>query len=347
MVNGAAMRVLGIESSCDETAVALYDRDHGLLGDRLFSQIDRHRPYGGVVPELASRDHVRKLLPLIDDLLSASGAGRPPEAVAYTGGPGLVGALLVGASVAKGLAWGWQVPSLAVHHLEAHLLAPRLEPLAPAFPFVCLLVSGGHTLLAAVEGLGRYRRLGESLDDAAGEAFDKTAKAMGLGYPGGPALARLAASGRPGRFALPRPLRDRPELNFSFSGLKTRAVLTLEGLPKADRADFAADFQQAVVDVLIAKTEQALRQTGLKRVVVAGGVAANARLREDFAASSERLGYALFFPRLRFCTDNAAMVALAGHERLIRGARDPDSGVVVRARWPLQELTPPGQDAGP
>jgi N6-L-threonylcarbamoyladenine synthase len=341
------MVILGIETSCDETAAALYDSHRGLLGHLLFSQVATHAPFGGVVPELASRDHVRQLLPLIRETLRAAGrTGADLDGVAYTAGPGLIGALLVGGTVAAGLAAAWRIPAIPVHHMEAHLLAPLLEEPHPAFPFLALLVSGGHTMLVAVAGVGRYRILGNTLDDAAGEAFDKTAKLLGLPYPGGPQLARLAGEGRPDRFALPRPLLHRPGLDFSFSGLKTAVLLKVRELSgtgtlsEADRADLANSFQEAVVDTLVTKTLRALETTGLERLVVAGGVGANRRLRlrlrEELAA---RRG-TLYYPRSEFCTDNAAMVALAGSVRLPRSeGRAPL--VIARARWNLEELRPP------
>ncbi|HMV39432.1 MAG TPA: tRNA (adenosine(37)-N6)-threonylcarbamoyltransferase complex transferase subunit TsaD, partial [Plasticicumulans sp.] len=281
------MIVLGIETSCDETGVALYDGARGLRAHALYSQVALHAEYGGVVPELASRDHVRKLVPLLDEAFAAAGLERGAvEGIAYTAGPGLIGALMVGASFARALAAAWQVPALGVHHMEGHLLAPMLEADPPAFPFLALLVSGGHTLLVAVAGVGRYRILGESIDDAAGEAFDKTAKLLGLPYPGGPALARLAGRGDPARFTFPRPMTDRPGLDFSFSGLKTHALNTLASLSgsEEDRADVARAFEDAVVDTLFLKCRRALRETGLKRLVVAGGVGANERLRAQLAA---------------------------------------------------------------
>src|ERR1700733_15119139 len=317
------MRVIGIESSCDETAVAVYDDTAGLLSHCLFSQIALHQAYGGVVPELASRDHVVRLLPLVREALAAANSG--PErigGVAYTAGPGLIGALLVGAGFARSLAYAWGVPAIGIHHLEGHLLAPLLEARPPAFPFVALLVSGGHTQLVDVRGLGQYRILGETLDDAAGEAFDKTAKMLGLPYPGGAALARLAETGRSGQFVFPRPMLDRPGLNFSFSGLKTAALVALRGRVLDDqiRADVARGFQEAVVDTLAEKSRRALRATGHRRLVVAGGVGANRKLRERLAAVALESGAKLYFPRAEFCTDNGAMIALAGCLRLARPA---------------------------
>jgi len=339
------VRVLAIESSCDETAVAVYDGGPGLLAHEVFSQFDLHRAWGGVVPELAARDHIQRLLPMVRATLEAA-CSRPAEitGVAYTAGPGLVGALMVGGAVAGGLAHAWGKPVVGVHHLEGHLLAPMLEPDPPAFPFVALLVSGGHTMLVEVAGLGDYRILGESLDDAAGEAFDKTAKLLGLGYPGGAALAELAESGRPGPFEFPRPMMDRPGLDFSFSGLKTAAVVAVRNrtLDPQARADLAHGFEAAVVDTLVGKTLRALDYTGHDRLVIAGGVGANRRLREQLAAAAAVRGASVHYPRPGFCTDNAAMIAYAGWCRLAAGE---DDGVAVhaRARWPLDELTPPGR----
>jgi len=334
------MRVLGIETSCDETGVAVYDTGAGLLSHVLHSQADLHADYGGVVPELASRDHVRRLLPLIERVLSEGNTVADDlDAVAYTAGPGLVGALLVGAAVAQGFAWARSLPVLGVHHMEAHLLAPMLEPEPPAFPFVALLVSGGHTQLVAVEGAGRYRLLGDTVDDAAGEAFDKTAQLLGLGYPGGPALAELARSGDPARYRLPRPMTRRPGLDFSFSGLKTavRQALAATGDDPGARADLAAGFEQAVAETLTLKCRRALADTGFERVVVAGGVGANRRLREHLATLD---GARLYFPRPAFCTDNGAMIAYAGACRLTAGEASPGR-VAARARWPLTELAAP------
>jgi N6-L-threonylcarbamoyladenine synthase len=338
------MRVIGIETSCDETAVAVYDQAGGLLSHQLYSQIAMHQEYGGVVPELASRDHVKRLLPLVRAALSAAGSDCASiDAVAYTAGPGLIGALLTGAGFARSLAYAWGKPAIAVHHLEGHLLAPLLEDPAPEFPFLALLVSGGHTQLVDVAGLGRYRILGETLDDAAGEAFDKTAKMLGLPYPGGAALARLAEQGVAGRFVFPRPMLDRPGLEFSFSGLKTAALVALRGREASDglRADVARGFQEAVVDTLAEKARRALRLTGHRRLVVAGGVGANRKLRDRLAVIAAENGAALYFPRTEFCTDNGAMIALAGCLQL--AARAPADhvgqglGLGARARWPLAE----------
>ena len=338
------MRVLGIETSCDETAAAVYDGRRGLLAHELYSQVALHARYGGVVPELASRDHLRKLLPLIDKSVEASGGRNAIDGLAYTGGPGLVGALLVGAAVARSLAYAWNLPCVGVHHMEGHLLAPLLESDPPAFPFVALLVSGGHTLLAQVEGLGQYELLGSSLDDAAGEAFDKTAKLLGLGYPGGPQLAALAEQGRPDRFRFPRPLTDRPGLDFSFSGLKTAVVVALRKHPgeldAQARADAARGFEEAVVDTLVIKCRRALAATGGRTLVVAGGVGANRRLRARMLAMGEHEGVRVVYPRAEFCTDNAAMIALLGELRLAAGERD-DHAIRARARWPMTELRPP------
>ena len=331
------MRVIGIESSCDETAVAVYDADRGLLSHRLHSQVAMHQAYGGIVPELASRDHVRRLLPLVREALADAASGRESiDGVAYTAGPGLIGALLVGAGFARSLAYAWDRPAVGVHHLEGHLLAPLLEPNPPAFPFLALLVSGGHTQLVDVAGLGRYRILGESLDDAAGEAFDKTAKLLGLPYPGGAALAQLAERGRGGQFAFPRPMLDRPGLEFSFSGLKTAALVALRGrvLDDQTRADVACAFQEAVVATLVEKSRRALLLTGHRRLVVAGGVGANLALRERLRALGRDSGTELYFPRTEFCTDNGAMIALAGCMRLQAGMPYA-SAVSARASWEL------------
>ena len=340
------MRVLGIETSCDETAVAVYDGDAGLLAHEVYSQVDLHAAYGGVVPELASRDHLRKLLPLLKKVLDEAGGRQAIQGVAYTSGPGLVGALLVGAAVARSLAFAWRVPCTGVHHMEGHLLAPLLESEPPQFPFVALLVSGGHTLLARVEGVGRYEILGASLDDAAGEAFDKTAKLLGLGYPGGPQLAKLAERGRPDVFRFPRPLTDRPGLDFSFSGLKTAVVVALRGrdLDEQERADAALAFEEAVVDTLVTKCRRAIEATGTRTLVIAGGVGANRRLRARMRAMGEHEGVRVVYPRVEFCTDNAAMIALLGQLRLSAGQSD-DLAIRARARWPMTELVPPGAAA--
>lgn len=340
------MRVLGIESSCDETGVALYDTSRpgaeGLLAHAVYSQIKLHAEYGGVVPELASRDHVRKLLPLIRQTLAEAGLSvRDIDGVAYTAGPGLVGALLVGAGVARALAWALQVPALGVHHMEGHLLAPLLEADPPQPPFVALLVSGGHTQLIAVEAIGRYRLLGETLDDAAGEAFDKTAKLMGLPYPGGPQLARLAEQGAPGRFRFARPMTDRPGLDFSFSGLKTQVLLAWRDSDQSEqtRNDIARGFEDAVVDTLAIKCERALDAAGCDTLVVAGGVGANKRLREKLQAMCSRRGGRACFPRPAFCTDNGAMIAFAGALRLQAGQHDGQTPA-VSPRWDMATLPP-------
>jgi N6-L-threonylcarbamoyladenine synthase len=337
------VNVLAIESSCDETAVAVFGGAGGLRSSLVYTQADLHEIWGGVVPELASRDHVRRLAPMVTRALEAAGlAARDIGGVAYTAGPGLIGALLVGAGVATSLAYAWKVPVVGIHHLEGHLLAPCLEPEPPAFPYLALLVSGGHTMLVDVEGLGRYRVLGESLDDAAGEAFDKTAKLLGLPYPGGARLARLAEDGRPGVFSFPRPMLDRPGLDFSFSGLKTAALLALRGHESdpVARADLARGFEDAIVDTLAEKTRRALVATGRPVLVVAGGVGANARLRARLATVAAENGARAAYPRAEFCTDNAAMIAYAGHARLAAGERG-GLAAVARARWPLAELVPP------
>ncbi len=341
-----SMRVLGIETSCDETGVALYDSERGLLADALFSQIDLHQVYGGVVPELASRDHVKRLVPLMREVFARAGiAEGDVDGVAYTAGPGLVGALLVGGACARALAFAWQVPALGVHHMEGHLLAPMLEEKPPEFPFVALLVSGGHTQLVRVDGIGAYQLLGESLDDAAGEAFDKTAKLMGLPYPGGPQIARLAQAGTPGRFVFPRPMTDRPGLDFSFSGLKTATLNTWQQCVAAGdageqtRCDVALAFEQAVVETLTIKCRRALKSTGLKRLVIAGGVSANRHLRESLDRMAQGLKGELFYARPAFCTDNGAMIAYAGLQRLAAGQHDT-AGIEARARWPMEQLPP-------
>ena len=339
------MLVLGIETSCDETGVALHDDRRGLLGHVLHSQARLHADYGGVVPELASRDHVRRLLPLTRALLEQTGCRLDQlSAIAYTEGPGLAGALLVGAATAHGLAYALGIPAVGVHHLEAHLLSPLLSTPAPDFPFVALLVSGGHTQLMRVAGVGRYELLGETLDDAAGEAFDKTAKLLGLGYPGGPALARLAERGRPGRYRLPRPMISSGDLDFSFSGLKT-AVLTLvreQTRDEAAHADLAAEIEAAIVDVLAAKALAAVERAGLSQLVVAGGVGANLALRKRLAAEAAKRGLTVYYPELEFCTDNGAMIAFAAAKRLQAdsslGIRHPSPGFTVRPRWDLDTL---------
>ncbi|SDO15989.1 O-sialoglycoprotein endopeptidase [Halomonas shengliensis] len=342
------MRVLGIETSCDETGVALFDTERGLLADALYSQVAMHAEYGGVVPELASRDHTRRLLPLIQQVLDEADLGRHGlDAIAYTAGPGLVGALMVGAATAHGMARALGIPVLGVHHMEGHLLAPMLEQDRPEFPFVALLVSGGHTQLVEVRALGRYTLLGESVDDAAGEAFDKAAKMLGLDYPGGPQVARLAEHGDPGRLRFPRPMTDRPGLDFSFSGLKTHtltAIRTLEAEGALDdqaRADVARAFEEAVVDTLVIKCRRALDQTGLKRLVVAGGVSANTRLRERLERECARRAARAYYPRGRFCTDNGAMIAYVGAQRLLAGERDEQGVMKAVPRWPMDTLRQP------
>lgn len=346
------MRVLGIETSCDETGVAIYDTaftgGRGLLADALYSQIAMHAEYGGVVPELASRDHTRKLLPLIEQVLKDAQLTRQDlDGIAYTAGPGLVGALMVGASTAHGMAKALNIPVLGVHHMEGHLLAPMLEDDAPDFPFVALLVSGGHTQLVEVQGLGHYQLLGESVDDAAGEAFDKAAKMLGLAYPGGPLVAKLAEQGDPTRFRFPRPMTDRPGLDFSFSGLKTHtltAIRQLEAAGELDeqaKADVARAFEEAVVDTLVIKCRRALDQTGLKRIVMAGGVSANTRLRERLALETQKRQARAYYPRGRFCTDNGAMIAYVGAQRLAAGERDDNGIMQATPRWPLDTLTAP------
>jgi N6-L-threonylcarbamoyladenine synthase len=338
------MRILALESSCDESAVAVYDDAAGLLAHEIHSQVDLHRIYGGVVPELASRDHIRRLLPLVRGALAT--AGTTPgqlDGVAYTAGPGLIGALLTGAALGRSLAFAWGVPAIAVHHLEGHLLAPLLEDAPPPFPHVALLVSGGHTMLIDVAAPARYELLGETRDDAAGEAFDKSAKLLGLPYPGGPELAKLATSGNPARFAFPRPMLDRAGLEFSFSGLKTAVSLAVRehsaggGLDDTTRADIAAGVQAAIVDTLVAKALRAIEQTGYEALVVAGGVGANRQLRARLATGAARHGAKVFYPRIEFCTDNAAMIAVAGMARLKAGKHETEA-IRARARWSLTEL---------
>lgn len=339
----AAMRVLAIETSCDETAAAVLDAEQGLLAHEVFSQIDLHRAYGGVVPELASRDHVARLLPMLERVLAAAGPRRPAappvDGIAYTAGPGLIGALLTGAALGRSLAFAWGVPAIGVHHLEGHLLAPSLEADPPPLPHLALLVSGGHTMLIDVEAVGRYRLLGETRDDAAGEAFDKSAKLLGLPYPGGPQLARLAETGRADALQLPRPMLDRPGLEFSFSGLKTAARLAVQAPTPLPRADIAASVQAAIVDTLVGKALRALEQTGHQTLVVTGGVSANRRLRESLDAGASRRGVRVYYPRLEFCTDNAAMIAVAGLARLVAGEHEP-LAIRARAQWPLASLAP-------
>ena len=342
------MKVLGIESSCDETGIAIFDSEAGLLADVLYSQVDIHRKYGGVVPELASRDHIRKTLPLIQEVMAkANCTSKDIDGLAYTAGPGLSGALLVGASIGRALGMTWDIPTIGVHHMEGHLLAPLLEEEGPSFPFVALLVSGGHTQLVEVESIGAYRLIGESLDDAAGEAFDKVAKMLGLPYPGGPHIAKLAESGEAGRFKFPRPMTNRPGLDFSFSGLKTFTLNTildlLDGatdttsIDQQSKADIAHAFQEAVVDTMRIKCQRAIQQTGMKTLVIAGGVSANTRLREVLAVMAEQEGGKIYYPRLEYCTDNGAMIAYAGCQRLLAG-QDDDLTIVAKPRWPLDQL---------
>ncbi len=338
------MNILGIETSCDETGVALYSTERGLVAHELHSQVDLHAVYGGVVPEIASRDHIRRLLPLIHKVMHEAGVEKP-DAIAYTAGPGLVGALMVGGGVANGLGLAWGCPVIPVHHMEGHLVAPMLEDSAPEFPFLALLVSGGHSMLIAVRELGDYRVLGTTLDDAVGEAFDKTAKLLGLGYPGGPALAALAEEGDETAFDLPRPMLNKPGFDFSFSGLKTAVMLEVrkaeaEGRLDECRADLAASFQRAAVDTLVEKSIRAARAEGLERIVVAGGVGANSLLRQEIAARFEG---DVFYPRLAFCTDNGAMIAVAGALRLSEAG--PADEIRARARWSLDKLDIPGRAA--
>ncbi len=333
------MYILGIESSCDETGIAIYHSDKGLINHNLYSQVKMHSEYGGVVPELASRDHIRKLIPLIKQTIKESQLqNRDMDGIAYTAGPGLMGALLVGATTARSLAWTWQIPAIAVHHMEGHLLAPMLEENPPTFPFVALLVSGGHTLLIQVDGIGQYTHLGESLDDAAGEAFDKTAKMLELGYPGGPKVSMLAEQGQE-RFQFPRPMTDRPGLDFSFSGLKTFTLNTLNASDKTeqDKADIAYAFQKATAETLSIKCKRALQQTGLKTLVIAGGVSANKQIRAELLKMTQKQGAELFFPRLEFCTDNGAMIAYAGCQRLQAGQQE-NLEIYAKPRWPIETL---------
>jgi N6-L-threonylcarbamoyladenine synthase len=340
------MKVLGIETSCDETGIALYDSERGILAEALYSQVKLHEQYGGVVPELASRDHIRKTLPLIRDVLQrANCKGSDVDGVAYTAGPGLAGALLVGAAIGRSLGMTWNVPTLGVHHMEGHLLAPLLEEDAPRFPFVALLVSGGHTQLVAVQGIGQYQVIGESVDDAAGEAFDKVAKLLDLPYPGGPQVAKLALQGVAGRFVFPRPMTNRPGLDFSFSGLKTFVLTTVQEhtrdgvIDPQTRADIAHAFQEAVVGTLSIKCKRALLQTGMKALVIAGGVSANTRLREELADMAAQHNARLYYPKLKYCTDNGAMIAYAGCQRLLAGQHD-NLAFHARPRWNLETLPP-------
>lgn len=335
------MNVLGIESSCDETGIALINDQQGLLAHALFSQVELHAQFGGVVPELASRDHIQRWIPLLKETLSKVDMRlKDIDAIAYTAGPGLVGALMVGACAGRALAWSLDIPAVPVHHMEGHLLAPLLEDNAPEPPFLALLVSGGHTLLVAVEGWGQYKILGESIDDAVGEAFDKTAKLLGLGYPGGPALAKLAEQGDPTRFRFPRPMTDRPGLEFSFSGLKTYAINTLQKVAGSgqDKADICRAFEEAVVDTMAIKCRRALDETGYTQLVVAGGVGANQRLRAKLTELLQSRSGQAFYPRMEFCTDNGAMIARAGLLRMQKGEINNELSVSVRPRWSLEEL---------
>lgn len=336
------MNILGIETSCDETAVAVYGSERGLIANHVYTQIPLHQQYGGVVPEIASRDHIRKLLPLIQQTLSESHLSKNNiDGIAYTQGPGLIGALMVGASVAKGLAYSWNVPSLGIHHMEAHLMAVMLEEIKPEFPFLALLVSGGHTLLIHVRSLGQYEILGESLDDAVGEAFDKTAKLLGLPYPGGAALAKLAQQGDPKRFVFPRPMMGRSDLHFSFSGMKTFAANLIREteLTEKNKADIAASFEAAIISALLVKCQRALEQTHLKNLVIAGGVSANQLLRQRLQIIGEKNAVKIFYPQPAFCTDNAAMVAYTGWARMQKGQRDADFSIQAKPRWPMDVLT--------
>jgi len=335
------MRILGIETSCDETCIAVYDDEQGLLSHELYSQVKLHADYGGVVPELASRDHVRKIIPLIEKALTdANTTPKDIDGVAFTQGPGLIGALLVGSSVGRSLAYAWNVPAVGVHHMEGHLLAPMLEDNAPSFPFVALLVSGGHSMLVNVKGIGQYEVLGESVDDAAGEAFDKTAKLLGLDYPGGPLLAKLAEKGGPGHYKFPRPMTDKPGLDFSFSGLKTFAANTIRASDGSDqvKANIAFAFQEAVVETLMIKCKRALKQTGMKRLVIAGGVSANQMLRQKMTVLMDELHGEVFYPSLAYCTDNGAMIAYAGMQRL-KANEVLELSSQAKPRWPLDTLT--------
>ena len=331
---------LGIESSCDETGIGIYTSESGLISHKLFSQVSLHAEYGGVVPELASRDHIQRAIPLIKEALNESGIKlNELTGIAYTAGPGLSGALLVGGSIAQSLAWGLGIPALGVHHMEGHLLAPLLEVERPKFPFVALLVSGGHTLLVDVPRIGEYKILGESLDDAVGEGFDKTAKILGLGYPGGPALANLAKQGDKNRFTFPKPMTDRPGLDFSFSGLKTYARNTFIDFPE-EKANIAKAFEVAATETLTIKCNRALKQTGYKTLVVAGGVSANLSLRESLNEMTTKNNASVFYPALDFCTDNGAMIALAGHYRFLAGQSNQNYEITIKPRWSLEELLP-------
>ncbi|AEG32125.1 tRNA (adenosine(37)-N6)-threonylcarbamoyltransferase complex transferase subunit TsaD [Thiomicrospira cyclica] len=351
----SGLTVLGIESSCDESAVAIYDTSAGLLGHHLFSQIELHQIYGGVVPELASRDHIRKMIPLIKQLMNEVNQSQiepiKVDAIAYTQGPGLMGALLSGSAIAASLAYAWKVPALGVHHMEGHLLAPMLETNPPAFPFIALLISGGHTQIIRVDDIGQYKLLGDTLDDAAGEAFDKTAKMLGLGYPGGPIVSKYALNGDPDRYHFPRPMLDRPGLDMSFSGLKTFSLNTWQNAVKQGvdtdqtRADICRAFELAVAETLTVKCKRALIATGINRLVVSGGVSANRAIRASLTALMQQRGGEAYFPRLEFCTDNAAMIAFAGAQRLQAGQHNPTLNFSAKARWPLEQLNPPSEFA--
>lgn len=350
-----SLTVLGIESSCDESAVALYNTQAGLMGHHLFSQIELHQVYGGVVPELASRDHIRKIIPLISQLLKEAseqqGSPVKVDAIAYTQGPGLMGALLSGSAIAASLAYAWKIPALGVHHMEGHLLAPMLEANPPAFPFIALLISGGHTQIIRVDAIGEYELLGDTLDDAAGEAFDKTAKMLGLGYPGGPIVSKFALSGDPERYQFPRPMLDRPGLDMSFSGLKTFSLNTWQNAVKQGddtdqtRADICRAFELAVAETLTVKCKRALIATGMNRLVVSGGVSANRAIRAGLTELMQQRGGEAYFPRLEFCTDNAAMIAFAGAQRLQAGQRNSSLNFSAKARWPLEQLNAPSESA--
>lgn len=330
------MKILGIETSCDETGVAIYDSQHGLVAHTLHSQVASHAAYGGVVPELASRDHIQHLIPLLQEI---NATADNLDAIAYTKGPGLIGALLVGAGFAKALGYAWGIPTIGVHHMEGHLMAAFLDPIQPEYPFLALLVSGGHTQLIKATEFGKYEILGDTLDDAAGEAFDKTAKLLGLAYPGGPLLAKLAEQGKSGTYNFPRPMMDRPGLDFSFSGLKTQALYAIrnKNLDSQEQANLACDFEDAIVDTLVKKSIRALEQTGLDTLVVAGGVSANKKLRAQLQEFAQNNNIKIFYPKLQFCTDNGAMIAYAGYERFKRRLQDQELSISARPRWPLAE----------
>jgi len=345
-MNPTPQITLGIESSCDETGIALYHSHQGLLAHSLYSQVKLHEEYGGVVPELASRDHIRKLLPLIEETIqTADITSEQINGIAYTAGPGLMGALLAGASVARSLAYAWQIPAVAVHHMEGHLLAPMLEENKPEFPFICLLVSGGHSMIIRVDGIGQYKLLGDTIDDAAGEAFDKTAKLLNLDYPGGPEVSKLAVEGQTERYKFPRPMVDRPGLDMSFSGLKTFTLNTWQKAVKAGddshqtKADICRAFELAVADTLTIKCKRALEQEGLNRLVISGGVSANREIRDKLTQLMNKRRGEAFYPRLEFCTDNGAMIAYAGAQRLAAGQHN-DLNFACNPRWQLEELTP-------